>query len=110
MRDNGRIPIFKERLNRLSERFSTKAAFADFLGLSVQSVGFWLNGDRAPDAENLIAICKKLNVSADYLLGLTDVPRKGMTIREIVAIDEILDALDSASKRLKGVLAKEEPT
>lgn len=57
-------------------------------------------------------VVKKLaqhyGVSSDYLLGLTDVPRKGMTIREIVAIDEIVDALDSASKRLKDVVAKEE--
>ena len=66
----GRIPEFKKRFNELSEAYENRAAFADMLGLSRQSVNFWLNGDRTPDAESLRIIANKLHVSIDWLLGI----------------------------------------
>ncbi len=36
-------------------------------------VSKWERGSTLPDAETLCVICKKLNVTADYLLGLSDI-------------------------------------
>ena len=73
---DGRIPVFKKRFGELAKRYETRAAFADALGLSRQSVNFWLNGERVPDAENLISVCSKLGVSSDWLLGLSEIPSR----------------------------------
>ena len=66
-----RLPILRERLNILLGEMSTKE-FADNIGLSRQTMGFYLNGDRIPDSETLLQICKKCNVSSDWLLGLSN--------------------------------------
>ncbi len=69
---NDRMPIFTERFRELQgERSNTE--FADFLGISRQTVGFYCNGDRIPDAYMLRCIAEKCNVSADWLLGLSDI-------------------------------------
>lgn len=47
-----------------------QSQFADFLGISRQSIGFYEAGGRAPDANTIKLICEKCNVSADWLLGL----------------------------------------
>lgn len=71
-RKNERLPIFTERFRELQgERSNTE--FSDFLGISRQSVGFYLNGDRVPDAITLIKIAEKCDVSSDWLLGLSKV-------------------------------------
>ena len=69
--DETRLPIFRERFEVLrAGRSNTE--FAEFLGMSRQTVGFYLNGDRIPDAIGLMEIAQKCNVSADWLLGLSD--------------------------------------
>ena len=69
-RKNDRLPIFTERFRELQgERSNTE--FADFLGISRQTVGFYCNGDRVPDALTLIKISQKCGVSVDWLLGLS---------------------------------------
>lgn len=71
-RKNERLPIFTERFRELQgDRSNTE--FADFLGISRQTVGFYCNGDRVPDALTLVKIAKKCEVSSDWLLGLTDI-------------------------------------
>lgn len=70
--ENDRLPIFTKRFRKLQgERTNTE--FADYLGISRQTVGFYCNGDRIPDAQILRDIAKKCNVSSDWLLGLTDI-------------------------------------
>lgn len=64
---------FKTEFYKLrSERNMSQAAFAEFLGISRPTVGFYENGQRLPDAETLGKICRKCGVSADYLLGLSN--------------------------------------
>lgn len=46
--------------------------FAEFLGISRQTVGFYCNGERIPDALGLKSIAEKCNVSADWLLGMSN--------------------------------------
>ena len=63
--------IFTKRFDKLrGSRSNTE--FAAFLGLSRQTVGFYLNGDRVPDFNSLIIIAQKCQVPVDYLLGLSD--------------------------------------
>lgn len=57
--------------------------FSRLLGMSRQSVGFYSHGDRVPDAIGVRTIAKKCNVSADWLLGLTDQKNPDATIRVI---------------------------
>lgn len=70
-RKNDRLPIFTERFRELQGARSN-TEFAEFLGISRQTVGFYWNGDRVPDAITLIKIAKKCEVSADWLLGLSN--------------------------------------
>ena len=68
---------FKYRMRNLRlSKAMTQEAFASFLGLSRPTIGFYERADkengRVPDAETLQHICKKCEVSADYLLGLSD--------------------------------------
>ena len=68
-----RLKVFQERFDLLrKEHGSNNTDFAKFLDMSRQTVGFYLNGDRVPDALNLIRIAEKCSVSADWLLGLSD--------------------------------------
>lgn len=79
-----RFPIFKDNLNKLmqDEQMNT-TEFADKLGLSRQTVGFYLNGDRIPDALTLRSICERCSVSADYLLGLAEEQTPDQSIQAV---------------------------
>ena len=68
-----KMPDFKTRLNDLFiEHGGTAVAFADFLGTSRQSLGYYLNGQRIPDASMVKQICERCKVSSDWLLGLSE--------------------------------------
>lgn len=98
---------FVKRFDELREGRSN-TEFAKYLGLSRQTVGFYLNGQRLPDMANLKAIAKKCGVSADYLLGLSKVPTRDVTeaavceytglslnaIRKIHLLDNVLFKCD----------------
>lgn len=82
--ENKRFPIFTKRFRELQgERTNTE--FADFLGISRQTVGFYCNGDRIPDAIVLRRIAEKCKVSSDWLLGLTDVKSPHTDVQAICA-------------------------
>ena len=66
-----RMPVFADRFIELRGK-RTQDEFAKFLGISRPTVGFYESGQRIPDALVLRQIAEKCNVSADYLLGLTD--------------------------------------
>lgn len=62
-----------------AQRFSslrsgkTQSEFAELLDISRPTVGFYESGERIPDAITLGRIARICNVSADWLLGLSDV-------------------------------------
>lgn len=49
---------------------TTDRIFAYNEGLSVSFVGHIERGTRKPSVDTIIAICKALNISSDYVLGL----------------------------------------
>ena len=77
-----RFPVFMERFRKLQGDMSN-TEFADFLGLSRQTVGFYCNGERIPDALGLKRIAEKCNVSADWLLGLSETRSTDIDIQRI---------------------------
>ena len=66
--------------NQFAVRFSefieetglSKRKFAEKAGVSAMSVSDWASGKIQPNAESIFLVCKAFNVSADYLLGLSD--------------------------------------
>lgn len=69
VRADARFPEFRERLLELQGKLSN-VAFAEFLGLSRATMGFYLAGERIPDALGIRDIAVKCGVSADWLLGI----------------------------------------
>jgi len=65
----------KERLRdtRLKNDL-TQEQLAQKLGTDVKQISRWESGKFSPNLETLVQIASVLNVSADYLLGLTDNP------------------------------------
>ncbi len=66
-----------ERLRAMREDHDlTQADIARILMTTRQQVGKWETGVQMMGVDKYIALAKYYNVSADYLLGLTDTPRK----------------------------------
>ena len=60
-----RLKAIRE-LNNLTQR-----EMSDILNISQQHYSMYELGKRRLDTEQIIRVCRALNVSADYLLGLT---------------------------------------
>ncbi|MGN0441687.1 MAG: helix-turn-helix domain-containing protein [Acutalibacteraceae bacterium] len=69
------MTTFAERLTELREKSGKKRQeVADDLGISRASLEYYEKGKRKPDTDILFRIAKYFNASADYLIGLSDVP------------------------------------
>lgn len=67
------IEVFSKRLKELRKANGyTIEQFAERVGISKSSVGYYESANRLPDAEILSRIADALNVSADYLIGRTN--------------------------------------
>lgn len=64
--------IFTERFNKLIEQEKSQTAIAEKIGTSRQNIKNWKEGKCTPDIVALFSICKAYNVSADWLIGITD--------------------------------------
>ena len=54
----------------------TQKQIAEHLQVTTVTVQRFEYGDRRPGLETIIKLCKYFNVSSDYLLGLSDNPKK----------------------------------
>lgn len=83
----------------------TLQEFADKLGMSRATVGFYTAGKRIPDALGVKTIAEKCNVSADWLLGLTgDKSPKARAVDVLGIPSSALDNLLEASQSFPGIL------
>jgi len=60
----------------------TQDKLADLVGVSRAAVARWENGDIEPKLKNLIALTEALNVSSDYLLGISEDLFDGLDLSE----------------------------
>ena len=79
---NIRFPLFRERFLQLKGERTT-VEFAQVLGMSRATVGFYESGQRIPDALGIEKICKTCGVSADWLLGISTVKTSDTTTQAI---------------------------
>ena len=76
--------LIGQRLNTvLTIRKIRQKDLAQALGIQDNAVSYFCKGDRTPNTVQLAQICQYLDVSADYLLGLSDVMSRSLTVQEI---------------------------
>lgn len=76
--------IFANRLKELREKIGlNQKECAEKLNISRGSISFYENGERLPDIETIYNMAIFFNVSADYLVGLTDVKTADTNIKAI---------------------------
>ena len=79
-----RNALFPSQLRELrKEKGISQEALARDLGVSKSTIGLYETGDTLPDAKTLHDLAVYFDVSADWLLGLTDVRTPDSTVREI---------------------------
>ena len=65
---------FHERLRFAMARMAvTQAELSRRMGCTQNTIWGWVTGKHEPDADAIAALCKALNVSADWLLGMDKV-------------------------------------
>ena len=62
---------FLERLNICRNGMSV-SAFSRLLGLNQKTLDLYIQGERKPSVELIVAVCSKCGRSSDWLLGLAD--------------------------------------
>ena len=89
---------FSETMSALrrSRGLSQRHAAAD-LNISQALLSHYENGAREPGLDFACRACRYYGVSADYLLGLTDVP--GGAEGALAALGELTAELDALAKR-----------
>ena len=79
--------IFAKRLRELIEIKGIKhgdLADKDVLNVSRQAIGQYCNGTALPPADKIVILAQYFNVSADYLLGLSDAKTTDTDLKMIV--------------------------
>lgn len=70
------MTYYTARLRQVREANNlTQREMSDILGISQQHYSMYERGKRILDIEQVIRVCRALNTSADYLLGLSDEQR-----------------------------------
>ena len=68
--------VFAARLRKLrKDAGDHQTDLAELLGVSGNQISEMENSRKTTSFERLVLLCQHYNVSADYLLGLTDEPR-----------------------------------
>jgi len=85
---NRKAKFYDDTLNcRLRELMDGREAktedLANAVGIGSSAVRMWYTGYARPDIEKIPAICKFYNVSADWLLGLSEAQSANMEFRQI---------------------------
>ncbi len=65
--------IIKKRLiEELTNSKFTKKEIADKIGVSPEMITQYITTNKLPTLENFAKLCKELDLSVDYILGLKD--------------------------------------
>lgn len=84
---------FGKRLDRIMrEKGIGRGKLKDLTGISLQSISNYLNNKRKPDCEMVAEIATALNVSADYLLGLSEIQTRNETVHRVHDVTGLSEA------------------
>ena len=73
MENNCKKKVFGARLQIVRENHGwTKQALGNIVGVSDVTIGYFEHGKKWPSVPTLMTLAQVLEVSTDYLLGLTD--------------------------------------
>lgn len=76
--------MFAQRLRVVRKaRGLRQNELAGVAGIDAQAISRFERGHRLPSADTLAALCAGLDVSADYLLGLTSTPARDDLVRSV---------------------------
>ena len=93
--------LFPSHLRELrGERGVSQESLARDLGVSKSTIGLYESGDTLPDAQTLRDLAKYFNVSADWLLGLSDYrdnKRRGITLEGLGLSEAATEQIASIS-------------
>jgi len=95
------VDKFSERLKTLRENHNmSQRKLSEVLGMGSTVVYFYESGKKIPSIEVLLKLSQYFNVSADYLLGLTDDPLGGApeSLKEKI---KKCDSLEAENEELK---------
>lgn len=100
------VEVFGKRLKELRKANGyTIERFADMVGISKSTLGYYENDKRMPDIEILARIADTLNVNADYLIGRTNTTaQKGRQ----KTVCEFTDLSDRAAEYLSELVEKKD--
>ena len=65
------IVMGKRILDRMEELDMLSKQFENATGVNMRSVYGWLDGKHIPSADSVVRVARGLDVSADWLLGLS---------------------------------------
>lgn len=84
-----------KRINELRTAFGwSQVQLAEKLNITKQTVSNWENENIQPSIEMLVRLTVLFHVSADYLLGLSDVPTinvEGLPIHFVAHLVQLID-------------------
>lgn len=92
----GLMSIFSDRLTELrKKRKLTQQQVADKLGINRVTYTNWEKGNREPSIDKIIRITQILDTTVDYLVGLSDIPTRGITTEELDKLprEEVLERI-----------------
>lgn len=96
--------VFAVRLSELMKEYKkTQQDIAELVGTSRQAVAQYTDGSTQPTIERLYKIANYFQVSADYLLGISDVKSIDMQDKEI---SKVLGLSEKAIENLKSIQLK----
>ena len=106
--------FFQERFSELvKEREFSQKEVAEGVGITRQAVSLYTTGQRTPDINSLYKICNFFNISADYLLGLSEVKSfdfENKAINKKLGLsEESIDIIEGLSYRYDFVCMGKEP-
>ncbi|MDD3831501.1 MAG: helix-turn-helix domain-containing protein [Clostridia bacterium] len=101
---SGYSSIFAIRLSELMKEYKkTQQDIAELVGTSRQAVAQYTDGSTQPTIERLYKIANYFQVSADYLLGISDIKSIDLQDKEI---SRILGLSEEAIEKLKTIQLK----
>ena len=97
------VEVFGKRLKELRKANGyTIEQFADMVGISKSTLGYYENDKRMPDIEILVRIADTLNVNADYLIGRTNTTAQKGKMKTVCEFTGLFDcAVEYLSELVK---------